>query len=198
MSNKSKYVDFVSPRGTTKYPRLAEARTFSKKENRSVADPDGQYELTLLMEPKDANILKAKVEEAAKNEKVKPDTMPFKKEVDKDTKKETGLVEVKFKAYGKKKDGTVNRIPLYDAKAKPLPADFQLTSGSIVKVAGYVTVAKLGARLNLRSVQVIEYVPPTAPNPFEAEEGFSPEASEFIEEVNGTNNEETDEGDYDF
>lgn len=190
----NKFVDFVSPRGTAKYPRLHEARSWNQAANKSVPDPDGQYELTLLMTPEDAAVLKKKVAEASQLAGVKPKSIPFNEEVDKDTQKETGLIEVKFKAYGKKKDGSTNRVAMFDAKKHMLPADFTLTSGSVVKAAGYVSVAKLGARLNLRSVQVIDYVEPVPSNPFDEEDGFAVSNNEN----NGSHNEETDEGDYDF
>lgn len=201
---KKKLVNYISPKGTAKYPRVDQPYSFSQQQNRTVPDPDGQYELTLLMSPQDAAEIKKKVEEAIKIEGIKPTNLPYKKEVDKDTGKETGLVEVKFKAYGKKKDGTANKIVYYDSKGNLLPRNFLLTSGSVVKAAGYISVAKLGARLNLRSVQVINYVKREADNPFGVEEGgFEYEAADFDNEEetknNGSNNTATDEDEsYDF
>lgn len=192
MAKTAKYVDFVSPRGTAKYPKLTQPFSWNQSENRSVPDPDGQYEMTLLMTAEDASVLKKKVDEASSLAGIKPKSVPFKKEMDKDTEKETGLIEVKFKAYGKKKDGSVNRVAMFDAKKAMLPTDFVLTSGSVVKASGYISVAKLGARLNLRAIQVIDYVEPVADNPFEEEDGF------VNNENNGSHNEEADEGDYDF
>lgn len=199
---KKQYIDFVSPRGTAKYPKCDQPYSFNQRLNRSQPDPEGQYELTLLMSPEDAGAIKKKVEEAIKIEGIKPANLPYKKEVDKDTSKETGLVEVKFKAYGKKKDGSVNRISFVDAKGKALPSSFRLTSGSVVKVAGYVSVAKLGARLNLRSVQVINYVPyEDNSNPFTEEDGFVYDEADFADNPvsNGPINSETDGAEsYDF
>lgn len=188
-TKKKTYVDYMSPRGTAKYPKTDQPYSFSQSQNRSVADPNGQYELTLLMSPEDAGEIKKKVEEAIKLEGIKPTNLPYKKEIDKDTKKETGLVEVKFKAYGKKKDGSVNRIKFVDAKGTPLPKSFRLTSGSVVKAAGYVSIAKLGARLNLNFVQVIKYVPfEDRSNPFTEEDGFTYDPADFADEENNNNN----------
>lgn len=195
MSNKKQYVQFVSPKGVAKFPMLHVARRFDNAQNRSVPDPNGQYEMTLLLSPEDAGEMKKKVDEASKLAGIKPNTVPFKKEIDKDTDKETGLIEVKLKAYGMKKDGTTNRIVFVDAKKNKLSTDFVLTSGSVVKVAGYVSVAKLGARLNLRTVQVIDYAEPVAKDtPFDEEDGYVAENTE----LNGLHKEETDEGDFDF
>lgn len=199
---KKQYVDFVSPRGTAKYPRCDQPYSFNQRLKRSQPDPEGQFELTLLMSPDDAGVIKKKVEEAIKIEGIKPNNLPYKKEVDKDTGKDTGLIEVKFKAYGKKKDGTANRIKFVDAKGNALPSSFRLTSGSVVKAAGYVSVAQLGARLNLRSVQVINYVPyEDTSNPFTEEDGFVYDEADFAdhEVTNGPNNSETDgKESYDF
>lgn len=187
-TKKKTYIDYMSPRGTAKYPKTDQPYSYSQSQNRSVPDADGQYELILLMSPEDAGTIKKKVEEAIKLEGIKPTNLPYKKEVDKDTGKETGLVEVKFKAYGKKKDGTVNRIKFVDAKGTPLPRSFRLTSGSVVKAAGYVSVAKLGARLNLNSVQVIKYVPyEDRSNPFTQEDGFEYDPADFADEENNNN-----------
>ena len=182
------YVNYVSPRGTAKWPKLDQPYSFNQSQNRSIADPDGQYEMALIMSPEDASLVKKLVEEAISQEGIKPTNLPYKKEIDKDTKKETGDIEVKFKAYGKKKDGSKNRIQFVDAKGNPLPASFRLTSGSVVKAAGYISVAKLGARLNLRKVQVLQYAKPQDDNPFEAEEGFEYDEDDF------DNNEETNNG----
>lgn len=153
-----KYTNFVSPRGTAKYPKTDQPYSFSNKLNKSVPDADGQYELTTIMDAETAAPFVKLIQQAIKESGIEPTNLPFKKVMDKDTKKPTGEVEFKFKAYGKDKNGKAARLKFFDAKAKPMPSNFPLTSGSIVKVGGWVSVAKLGARLNIREIQVIKYV----------------------------------------
>lgn len=195
---KTKSINFVSPRGTAKYPKIDQPYSWSNAQNRSVPDPEGQYELNIVMPEKDATPIKEAVKEAIKLAGIKPTNLPFKKEIDKDTGAETGNVEVKFRAYGKRKDGSVNKIKVVDAKLHPMPSNFRLTSGSIVKVDSYITVAKLGARLNIRAVQVLDLAPEMGGNNFSAEEGFEYEEDDATETTVGTTNEETNSDDLDF
>lgn len=193
----SKNINYVSPRGTAKYPKLDQPYSWNSTQNRSVPDPDGQYELVLVMPIKDFAPLKASIDEAIKQSGIKPQNLPYKKEKDKDTGEDTGNVEVKFKAYGKRREGGANKIAFVDAKAKPMPSNYALTSGSVVKAEGWISVAKMGARLNLRSVQVISLA--------ERAIAFAPEDDgyEYDGEVtnNNKNNEtsqDTDDEDFDF
>lgn len=195
--NKPKSISFVSPRGTARYPKVDQPYSWSNAQNRSVPDPEGQYELKLIMPAKDAKGIKDAVDEAIKQVGVKPTHLPFEKEKDKDTGAETGNVIVKFKAYGKRKDGSANRLKFVDAKLHPLPSNFRLTSGSVCKVDGYITVAKLGARLNIRAIQVIDLAPESGSHNFSEEEGFEYE-DDTTETTVGTTNEETNSDDLDF
>lgn len=198
MSIKAKSINFVSPRGTAKYPKVDQPYSWSNAQNRSVPDPEGQYELNIVLSEKDATPIKEAVKEAIKLSGIKPTNLPFKKEIDKDTKAETGNVEVKFKAYGKRKDGAPNKLKFVDAKLSPMPSNFRLTSGSVVKVDSYITVAKLGARLNIRAIQVLDLAPEMGGNNFTQEDGFSYEEDDTTETTVGTTNEETDSDDLDF
>lgn len=198
MSNKPKSINFVSPRGVAKYPKVDQPYSWSNAQNKSVPDPEGQYELNIVMSEKDATPIKEAVKEAIKIVGIKPTHLPFKKEIDKDTQAETGNVEVKFKAYGKRKDGSFNKLKFVDAKLNPMPSNFRLTSGSVVKVDSYITVAKLGARLNIRAIQVLDLAPESGSTNFTQEEGFSYEEDDTTETTVGTTNEETNSDDLDF
>ena len=176
MSNK--YIDFVSPKGTAKYPKLDQPYKWSDAQNRSVADPDGQYEVRLLVPADQAEPLIATIKKAITESGMKPKHLPFKKAVDKATDEETGDIEFVFRAYGKNKNGGPNKIKFFDAKMNTIPSSFRLTSGSIIKVSGYVSVAKMGARLNMREVQVINLA--ASSSGFTVEEGYQYEAEEEI------------------
>ena len=155
----NKYHSFVSPRGTFRYPKLDQPYSFNTKLNKSMPDPEGQFEATLVLSNEDAFAFIKKIHEAIKDSGIDPSNLPYKKVADRDTGKPTGEVEFKFKAYGRDKNGSPQRIKFFDAKAKPIKgADFTLTSGSEGKIEGYISVAKLGARLNIRGVQVLALV----------------------------------------
>ena len=193
----SKYVNFISPRGTAKYPKTDQPYSFSQKMNKSVPDPDGQYELAIVMDAETAAPFVKIVQDAIKASGIEPQNLPFKKVVDKDTKKPTGEVEFKFKAYGKDSNGTPQRLKFFDAKAKPMPTNFALTSGSVVKVEGWVSVAKLGARLNMRGVQIISLA--EAQSSFTAEDdGFEYEGGSGETFVAEDNSEANEHNSFDF
>lgn len=194
----SKYINFVSPRGVAKWPKTDQAYSWSNAQNRSVPDPEGQFELVISMTAEDFAPFKKVIDEAVAQSGLKPTNLPYKKEVDKDTGEKTGNVEVKFKAYGKTKNGEVAKIKFVDAKARPMPSNFPLTSGSVVKVDGYVSVAKLGARLNMRAVQVIELA--EGSSSFTAEDGFEWDGvkENTTETTVGSHNEKASDDDLDF
>lgn len=180
MSNKN-YVNFVSPKGTAKYPRLDQPYAWSNAQNRSVPDPEGQFELVVVMSESEAASMKKALKEAVEKSGIKPQNTPIKKEIDKDTGEPTGNVEIKMKAYGKRKDGSPNAIRFFDAKARPMPSNFRLTSGSVVRAEGYISVAKLGARFNLRSVQVIDLAEQAST--FAVEDGYEYDGEEEINNI---------------
>jgi hypothetical protein len=192
----TKYINYTSPKGSAKYPKLDQPYSWSQTQNRSVPDADGQYELVLIMPAADFKPLKALLDEAIEQSGIKPQNVPYKKEMDKDTGEATGNVEVKFKAYGKRKDGSKNTVKFFDAKARPMPSNYALTSGSVVKAEGWISVAKMGARLNLRGVQVISLA--DRGSAFAAEDGYEYEGDD--EETNNNNEtaQVTNDKDFDF
>lgn len=196
----SKNLNYVSPRGIAKYPKTDQPYSWSQAQNRSVPDADGQYELVLVMPIKEFKPLKELIDEAIQQAGIKPQNLPFKKEKDKDTGEETGNVEVKFKAYGKRKEGGMNRLKFVDAKSNPMPSNFPLTSGSAVRAEGWISVAKMGARLNLRSIQVISLAEKASV--FTAEEGFEYDGVVEDEAASTKKNNETaqdtDDENFDF
>ena len=193
----SKYVNFVSPRGTAKYPKTDQPYSFNQKMNKSVHDPDGQYELQIITDAETAAPFLKLVQQAIKDSGIEPQNLPFKKVVDKDTNKPTGEIEFKFKAYGKDNNGKSQRLKFFDAKAKPMPTNFALTSGSVVRVDGWVSVAKLGARLNMRGVQIISLA--EAQSSFTAEDdGFEYEGGNEETGFAEDNSEANEHNSFDF
>lgn len=197
MATANKYTNFISPRGTAKYPKTSTPMSWSQAQNRSVPDADGQYEMKIVVASAVAAPFVKVIQAAIKESGITPKNVPFKKLMEQDGKTPTGFVEFTFKAYGKKKDGTVNKINFFDGKAKPAKG-LELTSGSEVKVSGYISVAKLGARLTMRDVQVLKLAEADAgPNPFQAEEGayeFDNETSTIEDDNIPFSDEDTDNG----
>lgn len=153
---KNKLTNFISPKGIAKWPRLDQPYSWNEAAGRNMPDPDGQYETLVAIDKKAAAPLLAAIEAACKEAGIKPKNLPYKPEVDKETGEETGNIEFKFKAYGKKRDGSKNRVMFFDAKGRPVRSDVRLTTGSTIRCLGYITVARLGARLNLKEVQIID------------------------------------------
>jgi hypothetical protein len=151
---KHKKVKFVTAAGTAKYPKLHEAYSWSKSQNRSIPDPvNGHYEMTVAFTPEDAKPLQEAVKEAIELSGFNPANLPFKRN------EESGLIEFRFKAYGTLRDGSPNRVAMLDSATNHLPTDFRLTGGSVVKVTGWINVAQLGVRLNMSGVQILKYIP---------------------------------------
>lgn len=195
----AKDTNFVSPRGTAKYPKLDQPYSYNTKAGRSMPDPDGQYEVVVTMPNAEAAPFVKKIQAVIEDSGIDPTNLPYKQVKDKDTKKPTGETEFKFKDYGKAKDGSPKKIKFFDRKGKLIPKGVSLTGGSVIKIDGYITVAKLGARLNIKGVQVISLA--------EASSGFTEEDGDFEYEDNGIeedfaggdSNEATDsEDDFDF
>ncbi len=98
--------------------------------------------------------------------KVARDGIPYKEEVDWDTKEPTGLVTIKFKRKETSNKGNIIPPPLViDSQRNPWPADTLIGNGSKVKIkfSAYgwdaVTGAGRGLSLWLEALQVIDLVP---------------------------------------
>lgn len=171
MSSKT-YVNFKTPRGVVQYPRLDKPYRFDMAQNRSVPDPDGQFETGLVISKADAKPLIDAIDLAIEKSGVKPNHLPYKED------KENGTVIFKLKAYGKTKDGKPTKLMYRDSKLKELPSSFVPNAGSEIYASGYVSVAKMGARLNLKEIQVLKYV--AKPTVFsEEEDGFEYDGEDY-------------------
>ena len=170
MTTKNKLVSFITPKGVAKWPRLDQPYSWSESAQRNVPDADGQYETMLLIPEKDAKPLLDLIKQAIDQSGIKPKNLPYKKEQDKETGEYTGNIEFKLKAYGKSKEGGPNKIKFFDSKGRMVPSTLYLTSGSTIRCLGWISVAKMGARLNLREVQVINLIERQAMG-FDAVEG---------------------------
>ncbi len=155
---KTQKVNFKTPRGTAKYPRLDQPYSWNDAAQRNMPDPDGQFETRIVMSEKDAQPLIKLIKEAIADAGVKPKHLPWKPEVDKESDEPTGNIEFTLKRYGKDTQGKPNKIAFFDSKGAMIKRDVDLTSGSVLICSGWINVSKMAARLNLKAVQVIKLV----------------------------------------
>lgn len=166
---REKEIILTSPKGIAKWAKLNVPDTKFK--------PEGEYSITLLLDPDDAATIEfveslKKAHEAGFSAAKKAEPKKrFKLEdikVQDDTDKEgtpTGKLAVSFKCKAsgtRKKDGTkwAFRPAVLDAKGKPVPADVLIYGGSVIKVAYSIrhTAMPTGSfytTFNLKAVQVI-------------------------------------------
>lgn len=177
----------IKIKGSFVYPRLNEADTkfkdegeYSVKVAKSAAD---SKRLIADLEKVYADGYKAMCEREGKSKLKMATTRPWANEVDKETEEETGrvLFNCKAKASGKsKKTGKVwnFKLPLFDAKLKPVTKSVWGGSEGYVQVEPYVWyTAALGCGISLRlnKVQVLELVTGKGTDNadgFEEEEGY--------------------------
>lgn len=180
-----------------KYPRLDQPYRFDQSAGENgktvpcLADDDAaKYELSFVMSTDQAKDLHKAMTKAynAKRDKswAAKFTVPFEKQDD-----GTVVGKANIKAtFGDRPTG----IPAqFDADNKRLDDDFLLTTGSTINLAVELVpykMANTGVSLRIRGVQVIKYIPYSAPSPFESEEGFSKgdtsdEAEESVDDIFG-------------
>jgi len=194
-AKRPKEIILTSPKGVAKWAKLNKPDTKFKV--------DGEYSITLLLDPEDAatiefaDSLKTAHEvgfQAAKKaepkKRFKLEDIKVKDDMDKEG-TPTGKLAVSFncKAAGKRKDGTVwaYRPAVLDAKGKPVPADVLIYGGSVIKVAYSIrhTAMPTGSfytSFNLKAVQVIVLKSQSDRDAafygFQEEEGYGSEAQE--------------------
>lgn len=154
----------ISIRGKARWPKLDQPYKYDMAAQRSVPDPDGKLSIDVIVDAGPAEKIITAIKAAAREgglTKVK--NWPYEPETDRETGEETGRTIFKAWQYGKKKDGSVRKMPHWDAKVEKLPDGFRLTSGSeviiSVRPSAYKTLGG-GVCLYLDGVQVVKYVEP--------------------------------------
>lgn len=163
--SKAQTVNFQTPKGMIKWPRLDQPYSWNDTLNKNVPDPNGQFETKLVVSKKDAQPLIQLIQATIKDSGIKPKNLPYKDEMDKDTGEPTGNIEFTFKRYGKDTQGAPNKIAYFDSRGSMMKA-VALTTGSTAVLAGWIKVSKMAARLNLKAIQVVKLQ--------ERMEGFAP------------------------
>jgi hypothetical protein len=163
--SKAQTVNFKTPKGMIKWPRLDQPYSWSDTLSKNVPDAEGQFETKLVVSKKDAQPLIQLIQETIKDSGIKPKNLPFKEEMDKDTNEPTGNIEFTLKRYGKDTQGAPNKIAYFDSRGSMIKP-IGLTTGSMAVLAGWIKVSKMAARLNLKAIQVVKLQ--------ERMEGFDP------------------------
>ena len=194
MKNES----YILKRIEAKYPRLDQPYRFDQSAGENgktvpclAGDDAAKYELSFVMSTDQAKDLHKAMTKAynAKRDKswAAKFNVPFEKQDD-----GTVVGKANIKAtFGDRPTGVPAQ---FDADNKRLDEDFLLTTGSTINLAVELVpykMANTGVSLRIRGVQVIKYIPYSAPSPFESEEGFSKgdsteEAEESVDDIFGT------------
>ena len=176
----NKIVRYTTPKGIAQYPWVIEADTKFIKEGQYHVQLDVPKSLAEGMITKLTELLEAEYNKLCKEKGKKLNKIPFFDEVDDNT------LQFKFKQNKviHRQDGQTNevKIPLFDAKGKPIGNKIKLGNGSTIKVsytvAPYYNATNKGVGLSLRlvAIQVIELVEYSAGNAesygFGEEEGY--------------------------
>lgn len=166
MADKEKQKPQASPKGIAKYPHL------NKTEIIKGIDTE-KYSITLLVDPDDPVVEEwlGKLEKDMKAGCPKGTNLPFSDEIDKQTEKPTGMVQVKFKSAYKPQ--------VFDSKCQKLPEGVNVGGGSLVRVSfieSWYTAFGGGMNLYLQAVQVLDLKEYAGRDPedlgFAPEEGF--------------------------
>lgn len=186
MATKPKRPTHTSPKGVFKYPSLSKPDYGNEK----FPKPDGEFKTRLVVPASEAQPLIDKLMpdwqaaiEAGKVDYAKlpiatrkklgalKEQMFYEEEFDPETEEATGNVIFNFKCKykitdAKTKEVRFNKIGLFDAKGKPLPAGTAIYGGTVGKLAfqtnPYFVSGQVMAGLSLRltAAQVIELVGP--------------------------------------
>ena len=177
-------VSVTTPAGVAKYCWLTKPDTAFNSEN---------WKVTLVLSKDAAKPLISKIEkerkahvaeEKAKNKKVKEAEPPFKPDMDEEG-NPTGDMLFTFSS----KTSVKPRIPLFDAKRKPMRKGVEVWNGSVIKVNGilfpYVAANGAGISLKLNAVQILELVSSgngAGGYGFEEEDGYEEEEEDTFED----------------
>tara|TARA_R100000951_G_scaffold29575_3_gene25580 strand:+ start:7740 stop:8477 length:738 start_codon:yes stop_codon:yes gene_type:complete len=174
------------------YPKIDRPYQWSDKDNRSMPckaiDTNAEYTLNLKVPyAKALELRKAML--SVYEEKKEAKWPKFKdnfKVLEGSVKNKDAVFEIKTKLKAAYNGEQTRPVRQFDAQQNVLPADFQLTTGSIVNVAvtfsAYSTGTYNGTTLRLNAVQVIQLATSNVTSPFEKEEGFTfGDANPFVE-----------------
>lgn len=197
----NKIVRYTSPKGFAQYPWVIDADTKFIKEGQYHVQLDVPKSHAEGMVTKLTELLDTEYNKLCKEKGKKLNKIPFFDEIDDNT------LQFKFKQNKviHRQDGQTNeiKIPLFDAKGKPITNKIKLGNGSTIKVsytvAPYYNATNKGVGLSLRlvAIQVIELVEYSSGSAesygFDSEEGYetTEEKQEEKEDVPFE-----DEGDY--
>jgi len=166
---------------TAYYPRIDRPYHFDKSANsgkgKSVpceaTTPNARYETSFLLDEKQAEALYLVMQKAYTDTPHRDDSWPAKLAQPFKMQEDQFVGKANLKAMY---NNEVTKPPaVFDASNTRLPADFLLTSGSLINVFVEFVPFKMtttGVSMRLKGVQVIKYIPYVPLSPFEAQEGY--------------------------
>jgi len=162
------------------WPKLDQTYAFDKKANQHIPcgprDTGAEFSIKFRMDDDTAKALFMQMKAAwsANKEKSWPETLT--KAATSLVKDDDGTCIGASNIKGAYKGAATTRPLQVDSQGTPMPADFQLTTGSTVSIAVtftpyYMTETNWGVSLRLKAVQVIKLASPMVRNPFGVVEG---------------------------
>ena len=162
------------------WPKLDQTYAFDKKANQHIPcgprDTGAEFSIKFRMDDATAKALFMQMKAAwsANKEKSWPETLT--KAATSLVKDDDGTCIGASNIKGAYKGAATTRPLQVDSQGTPMPADFQLTTGSTVSIAVtftpyYMTETNWGVSLRLKAVQVIKLASPMVRNPFGVVEG---------------------------
>ena len=166
---------------TAFYPRLDQPYFFDKSANQGkgksvpceATTATARYETSFLMDEQQAEALYLVMQQAYTDTPHRDKTWPAKLAQPFKIYEEQFVGKANLKAMYKNE--ATKPPPIFDASNTRLPADFLLTTDSLINVFVEFVPFKMtttGVSLRLKGVQVLKYVPYVPPSPFEAQEGY--------------------------
>ena len=166
---------------TAFYPRIDQPYFFDRTANQGkgksvpceATTPHARYETSFLMDEKQAEALYVLMQKAYTDTPHRDKTWPAKLAQPFKIHEEQFVGKANLKAMYKNE--ATKPPPIFDASNTRLPADFLLTTDSLINVFVEFVPFKMtttGVSLRLKGVQVLKYVPYVPPSPFEAQEGY--------------------------
>lgn len=159
MSEKKDYINFKTPLGKARYPKLDKQDVYKGN------DVGFKFGLTF-DDPKDLAAIEAQVEAATKKwfpGRKAPKFTPIREDKE-------GNVYVEFKAFKKRPVFTAKGVKLDDASSEKIAA--RIGGGSIVRLSVSITESNGGIAGYFNSIQLAKLVERGSGDSFEAVEGF--------------------------
>lgn len=159
MSKKTEYINFKTPIGKARYPKLEKQDVYDGKEV--------GYKFGLILEDADLAQVQAQVDEAVKTLLGSPKNGPKFTPIRED---KEGNPYVEFKSFKKKPVFTAKGVKLDDESSEKIAA--RIGGGSLARLSVSLCASNKGIAGYFNSIQLVKLVEKGSGDSFEAVEGF--------------------------